>query len=67
MVGCRYRAKNTLDYNYLYFAEKGGAKIFPETRVTTSSAPSGRLRARHASARPGFLVTPAAPSARAAS
>jgi cholesterol oxidase len=34
MVGCRYRAKNTLDYNYLYFAEAGGAKVFPETRVT---------------------------------
>jgi cholesterol oxidase len=34
MVGCRYNAKNTLDKNYLYFAEKFGAIIFPETRVT---------------------------------
>lgn len=34
MVGCRYNAKNTLDKNYLYFAEKRGAKIFAETRVT---------------------------------
>src|SRR4051812_10314879 len=34
MVGCRYNAKNTLDKNYLYFAEKRGAKIIPETRVT---------------------------------
>ncbi|MEK6704782.1 MAG: GMC family oxidoreductase [Bdellovibrionota bacterium] len=34
MVGCRYRAKNTLDYNYLYFAEKWGAVIFPETAAT---------------------------------
>ncbi|HUS30270.1 MAG TPA: GMC family oxidoreductase [Kofleriaceae bacterium] len=34
MVGCRYNAKNTLDKNYLYFAEKRGAKIIAETRVT---------------------------------
>lgn len=33
MVGCRYGAKNTLDQNYLYLAEKRGAKIVPETRV----------------------------------
>jgi len=33
MVGCRYNAKNTLDKNYLYFAEKRGAKIHDETRV----------------------------------
>jgi cholesterol oxidase len=33
MVGCRYNAKNTLDKNYLFFAEKRGAKIFAETRV----------------------------------
>ncbi|MBN1305302.1 MAG: GMC family oxidoreductase [Anaerolineales bacterium] len=33
MVGCRYNAKNTLDKNYLYFAEKNGAKVQPETKV----------------------------------
>ncbi len=33
MMGCRYNAKNTLDKNYLYFAEQGGAKVFAETRV----------------------------------
>ncbi|MDH5716449.1 MAG: GMC oxidoreductase [Spirochaetia bacterium] len=33
MVGCRYNAKNTLDKNYLFFAEKLGAKIMPETKV----------------------------------
>jgi cholesterol oxidase len=33
MVGCRYNAKNTLDKNYLYFAEKRGAQVFAETRV----------------------------------
>lgn len=27
MVGCRYNAKNTLDKNYLYFAQKNGAII----------------------------------------
>src|SRR5258706_2540761 len=34
MVGCRFNAKNTLDKNYLYFAEKRGAKVLAETRVT---------------------------------
>lgn len=34
MIGCRFNAKNTLDKNYLYFAEKRGAKILAETRVT---------------------------------
>lgn len=33
MVGCRYNAKNTLDKNYLYLAEKSGAQIFSETEV----------------------------------
>lgn len=34
MVGCNHGAKNTLDKNYLYFAEKYGAKIIPERKVT---------------------------------
>ncbi len=34
MVGCRYGGKNTLDKNYLYLAEGGGAQVFPETLVT---------------------------------
>jgi cholesterol oxidase len=33
MMGCRYNAKNSLDKNYLYLAEKHGAEVFPETRV----------------------------------
>jgi cholesterol oxidase len=33
MMGCRHGAKNTLDLNYLYLAEKRGAKVFPETKV----------------------------------
>ncbi len=31
MVGCKVGAKNTLDKNYLYFAEKWGAEVFAET------------------------------------
>jgi cholesterol oxidase len=33
MVGCRHNAKNTLDKNYLYLAEKKGARILAETKV----------------------------------
>jgi cholesterol oxidase len=33
MIGCRYNAKNSLDKNYLYFAEKHGARVFAETKV----------------------------------
>lgn len=34
MVGCRVGAKNTLDQNYLYLAEKLGCQILPEHMVT---------------------------------
>jgi len=34
MVGCRYNAKNTLPKNYLYFAEKQGARVIAEAEVT---------------------------------
>ncbi len=34
MVGCRHNAKNTLPKNYLYFAEKHGAKVQAEVEVT---------------------------------
>ncbi|MGA8940092.1 MAG: GMC family oxidoreductase [Acidobacteriaceae bacterium] len=33
MVGCRFGAKNTLDLNYLYLAERRGVQIFAETKV----------------------------------
>ncbi len=33
MVGCRYGAKNTLDKNYLFLAEKRGTRVVPETHV----------------------------------
>jgi len=43
MVGCRFGAKNSLDRNYLYFAERRGARIVPEATVTTIRA-LGALR-----------------------
>jgi cholesterol oxidase len=33
MTGCRVGAKNTLDRNYLYLAEKRGAVVLPETEL----------------------------------
>jgi cholesterol oxidase len=33
MVGCRFGAKNTLDQNYLYLAEKRGVQVLAETKV----------------------------------
>jgi cholesterol oxidase len=33
MVGCRHNAKNTLPKNYLYFAEKWGARVLAESEV----------------------------------
>lgn len=33
MLGCRHNAKNTLDKNYLYLAEKHGCRVFSETKV----------------------------------
>lgn len=41
MVGCRFGAKNTLDLNYLYLAEKKGCTIQPETMVTAIDALPG--------------------------
>lgn len=37
MTGCRHNAKNTLEKNYLYLAENGGATIHPLTTVTEVS------------------------------
>ena len=33
MVGCRYNSKNTLLKNYLYFAEKWGARVHSQAKV----------------------------------
>ncbi|GAA3814906.1 GMC family oxidoreductase [Streptomyces coacervatus] len=35
MTGCRHGAKNTLNENYLYLAEKAGAVVHPMTTVTS--------------------------------
>ncbi|RII21029.1 Cholesterol oxidase [Streptomyces sp. YIM 130001] len=35
MTGCRHGAKNTLNENYLYLAEKAGAVVHPLTSVVT--------------------------------
>jgi cholesterol oxidase len=41
MVGCRENAKNTLDRNYLWFAEKLGLEIIPETKAEKISYSGG--------------------------
>lgn len=41
MVGCRENAKNTLDRNYLWFAEKLGLEILPETKAERISLQDG--------------------------
>jgi cholesterol oxidase len=54
MVGCRVGAKNTLDRNYLYLAEKSGARVEPERHVESLEAlPEGgyRLRWRRSTSR----------------
>ena len=33
MLGCRYNAKNTPDKNYLYLAQRSGARIQAESEV----------------------------------
>ena len=40
MIGCRYNAKNTLEKNYLWFAERRGARITPD-RMVVEVAPAG--------------------------
>ncbi|MGQ0843714.1 MAG: GMC oxidoreductase [Sporichthyaceae bacterium] len=56
MTGCRHGAKNTMNTNYLYLAEKAGAVVHPETTVadvtprreggyTVTTRPTRRRRA----------------------
>ncbi len=42
MIGCQYNAKNTLDKNYLYFAEKYGAGILDRSIATKIECTNGR-------------------------
>ncbi len=50
MLGCQHGAKNTLDRNYLYLAQKRGLQIEADTEVTWVKPASGggyELEARH--------------------
>ena len=52
MVGCKHEAKNSLDHNYLHFAEGAGAEVLPEREVVDLIAlPGGGWRVVHE--RPG--------------
>lgn len=51
MVGCRVGAKNSLDKNYLYFAERQGARVIPDTKVL-DVRPAGALDGSD-----GYVVT----------
>lgn len=46
-TGCRYNAKNTLDKNYLYLAEKGGAELWPEKTVVRVEALESETPGEH--------------------
>ena len=49
LVGCPYGSKNTLDLNYLWLAERRGARIRPDTRVDTiAELPGGGYEVRTA-------------------
>jgi cholesterol oxidase len=43
MMGCPHNSKNSLDKNYLYFAEKLGALVFAETQVVDVACLEGKL------------------------
>ena len=52
MIGCNQNAKNTLDKNYLYLAEQGGAVVHADTEATdVEQLRDGRWRV--ATQRPG--------------
>lgn len=52
MAGCSHGAKNTLPKNYLWFAERGGARIMPDREVTDIRPLGAR-----ADGREGYAVT----------
>jgi len=66
MTGCRRGAKNSLDRNYLWLAERAGARIFPEHEATfmrrdhdgwTVETRRARFRAREVVLAAGVLGT----------
>jgi cholesterol oxidase len=44
MIGCKVGAKNRLDVNYLYLAERAGAVVHPDTEVTSLAPSAGGWR-----------------------
>ncbi|MCK4661725.1 MAG: GMC family oxidoreductase [Bacteroidales bacterium] len=44
MIGCRENAKNTLDKNYLFFAEKQGTKIISKTEAYKIEFVNGKYK-----------------------
>ncbi len=52
MMGCRHNAKNSLDKNYLWFAERHGAQVHAETRVVDVKPLD-----REGDGREGYVVT----------
>ena len=67
MVGCRHGAKNTLDKNYLWFAEKLGAEVRPETLVDRDrGGRPGRVARHHPQRHPQALPRRGGRSGRAA-
>jgi cholesterol oxidase len=44
MIGCKVGAKNRLDVNYLYLAERAGVTVHPDTEVTALRPDSGGWR-----------------------
>ena len=69
MVGCPHNAKNTLPKNYLWLAERAGARIIPERTVVDIAplgAPDGVRRLRGHDRAHGRLVPPRPPHAHGA-
>jgi cholesterol oxidase len=55
-IGCRVEAKNTLEKNYLYIAEKNGAEIRPLHLVTGIEPIAGGYRVHHAELKDGGSI-----------
>ena len=56
MTGCRYNAKNTLDKNYLYLAEKRGAKVLAGKKALRIEALDSEDPGEHSTGTSGYRV-----------
>lgn len=56
MTGCRHNAKNTLDKNYLYLAERGGAAVHPRTTAVRVRPITRPLPRQGSTPRAGYAV-----------